>query len=781
MIGETISHYKILEELGRGGMGVVYKAEDTKLKRTVALKFLPPGLTSDPEAKERFVHEAQAASALEHPNICNIHEIDETADGQIFICMAHYEGEPLKNMIERGPLKLDKAIETAIRIGEGLARAHESDITHRDIKPANIMITSRGEVKIVDFGLAKLAGKTKLTKEGSTLGTVEYMSPEQARGEDVNHRTDIWSLGVVFYELLTGRPPFGGDYDQAVIYSILNEEPAPVTSLRAGLPLEVDRVLAKALAKNPGERYQHACDLLVDLRSLLKQIMPGATPQRIVSKKSKKNLTLLLGGVLIIIIVFFLLRNIIFPEKAEVIDSIAVLPLENLSRDPEQEYFTDGMTENLIANLARISALKVISRTSVMRYKDTDKSLPEIARELNVDAVIEGSVLRAGDRVRITAQLVEAKEDRHIWANTYDRDLNDILDLQSEVARAIAHEIKIELTPGENARLTEERKVNPEAHEAYLKGRYHWNKRTKTDLEKSVVHFEDAIRIDPDYATAYAGLADAYIVLADWGHILPKDGYAKAKEIALRALELDENNAEAHTAYAAALKLHEYKWKEAEEEYKLAIELNPSYATARQWHAEQLWSQGRFDEAFQQIERAQELDPLSLIISTVRGSIYLYARRYDDAIDQCKKALELDSGFWLAHQILGIAYTEKGMYEAALEEKKVTMMLVGAESDKIAALEQAFRRDGIKGIDMWLIEEGIELYDEKYNKPYYYAAAYARVGEIDKAFECLEKTYEVGSMYILYIASEPALDTLRSDARFDDLLRRVGLAKKKRD
>ncbi|MBL7135126.1 MAG: protein kinase, partial [Candidatus Marinimicrobia bacterium] len=419
MIGKTISHYKILEKLGEGGMGVVYKAEDTKLKRTVALKFLPPELTRDEEAKERFVHEAQAASALEHNNICNIHEIDETDDRQTFIVMACYEGETLKHKIERGPFKLEESIDITIQIAEGLAKAHEQGIVHRDIKSANLYMTKDDVVKILDFGLAKLRGQTKLTKEGTTLGTAAYMSPEQTRGEDVDHRTDIWSLGVVLYEMLTGQLPFKGEYEQAVIYSILNEDPEPVKALRTGIPMELERILNKALLKNAGERYQLVDKMLDNMRWLQKSLEIGIIEQR--------------------------LTKIISPYRYR----IAVLPLTNIGPNPEDEYFADGMTEELISTLSKINELRVIARTSIMQYKNIAKSVAEIGRELKVGNVLEGSIRKAADKLRITVQLIDSQSQEYLWSQDYDREFKDIFTIQSDIAHRVADALRVQLMGGE--------------------------------------------------------------------------------------------------------------------------------------------------------------------------------------------------------------------------------------------------------------------------------------------------------------------------------------------
>ncbi|UCF06031.1 MAG: protein kinase [bacterium] len=776
MIGKTVSHYTILEELGRGGMGVVYRAEDVKLQRTVALKFLPPELTSDPEAKERFINEARTASALDHPNICTVHEIDETDDGQIFICMAHYDGEPLRNRIDRGPAGLNEAFHIAEQIAEGLSRAHERGIVHRDIKPANIIVTDRDEVKIVDFGLAKLAGKTKLTKEGTTLGTVEYMSPEQARGREADHRTDIWSLGVILYELLTGRPPFKGEYEQAIMYAIINEEPEPITAQRAGIPLELDRICAKALVKNPDERYQHISDLLVDLRAVHKQIESGTTAQpAIVTAPGRNKWLKPVTAAAIAVVAFVLVYFYVLADRSEAIDSIAVLPLENISRDPAQEYFADGMTEALIADLAKIGALRVISRTSIMRYKETDLALPEIAKKLDVDAIIEGSVLLAEGRVRITAQLIEAANDRHLWADSYERDLQDVLALQRDIAKAIAREVKAKLTPAEEATFERAGTVDPQAHELYLKGRYHWNKRTEEDLRRSIEYFQKAIEKEPGYARAYVGLAETYAVIADWGFSPPSEMYPKAKETAETALEIDPNLAEALTTVAAVEHLYYYNHEKSEEIYRRAIELNPNYATAHQWYAEFLYHMGRFDEAISEINRALMLDPLSLIANAVKAAIYYYSRNYDEAIRLCKENLELDSSFYLFLQLLMLSYLEKEMYNEAYEITKKMIILSGADVSLIDEFERAYRTGGYDGTLRWQIQTYSRILRQPYNESYYVALAYARLGYADSVFVWLEKTLENSSLYIMEITIDPALDPLRSDPRYNRLLKKIKL------
>jgi len=731
MIGQTISHYKILEKLGEGGMGVVYKAEDTKLKRTVALKFLPPELTRDEESRERFIHEAQAASALQHNNICTIHDIDETEDGQSFICMAYYEGETLKKKIARGPLPVQQSVDTAIQIAEGLAKAHRQGIVHRDIKAANLMVTSDGVVKIVDFGLAKLAGKTRVTKTGTTVGTAAYMSPEQARGEGVDHRTDIWSLGVVLHEMLTGQVPFKGDYEQAVVYSILNEKPEPVTGLRTGVPMELERLVDKAMAKSPGERYQHVDEMLVDLRALRKKTEPAAMTERpLEARLPSAKRAYLYGGVASLVVVLIVAGLYFSRSPDETINSIAVLPLANLSGDPEQEYFADGMTEQLIMELAKIGALTVISRTSVMQYKGVKNPLREIARELGVDAVVEGSVLRVEGRVRISAQLIEASSDRHLWAESYERDLRDVLALQSEVARAIAQEIKIAMRPEEEARLASARTVNPEAHEAYLKGRYHWNKRTEEAMKKGLEYFQQAIEIDPGYADAYAGLAQTYVLLSsvEYGAMPPREAIPKAKAAAMKALEIDEELGEPHAALGLAKMDYDWDWSGAGREFKRAIELNPGHATVRHWHAIYLTVTGRHEEAIAEAKRALELDPLSLIIGTDVGWVYYMARQYDEAIEQLHKTLELDPNFAVAHRNLGLAYEQKGMYEDTITELQEAISLSGGSTNYLAWLGYAYAAAGRRDEAQKVLDELKELSKRTYVASFSIALALYGVG-----------------------------------------------------
>jgi serine/threonine protein kinase/Tfp pilus assembly protein PilF len=774
MIGRTISHYRILEKLGEGGMGVVYKAEDTKLGRPVALKFLPPTLTMNAEARERFMQEARAASALDHRNICNIHDIEQTDDGQVFIAMAYYNGATLKERIERGPLKLPEALDIAIQAADGLARAHEDSITHRDIKPANIMITDRGEVKLLDFGLAKLKGAADLTKVGTTLGTTQYMSPEQARGGSIDHRTDIWSLGVVLYEMVTGRQAFGGEYEQAIIYSILNDEPEPVTALRANLPIELDRVIGKALAKNTGERYQTMSDLLVDLRSLEKRMGQHGEPiTRPKEALSRKRIALAVGAAAAVIAAAIMAWPHLFPHRAPSIDSIAVLPLDNLSGDPEQEYFSDGMTEAIIKELSQIKALRVISRTSAMRYKSTDKTIPQIAQELGVDAVVEGSVLCADGDVRITTQLIAAHPERHLWAENFTRTLENVLLLQSEVAQAIAREIKVAVTPAEQARIASARVVNPEAHEAYLKGNYFWVKSTPADWYKSIQYFQQAIDKDSTYALAYAGMAKAYDNLGSYGVIRPRDAWQKVKVYAEKALSLDPSLAEGILLTADVKCVWEWDIKGAEECYKRAIELDPNLGIAHFWYGFFLTGQKRFEQGIAEMKEGMHLDPLNPDYPVDVGWGYALVGEYDSALAYVERAAEIDSTLDLVFMTRSHVYLRQGKFAEAIEEAEKAVAVGSTFALPQLALAYALSGQIDKALES--IAKLTEVAEGGYPTPYQYLAeVYCALGDREKALESLEKAYQERDFGMAMPGFwGPWCDFIKSDPRYQDIMKKV--------
>jgi eukaryotic-like serine/threonine-protein kinase len=778
MIGKTISHYKILEKLGEGGMGVVYKAEDTKLKRTVALKFLPSELTRDAEAKERFIQEAQAASSLDHNSICTVHEIGETDDEQIFIAMACYEGETLKKKIERRAMALDEAIRVAIQVGEGLAKAHAQGIVHRDIKPANIIVTDDGVAKILDFGLAKLAGQVRLTKTSSTLGTVAYMSPEQARGDEVDSRTDIWSLGVVLYEMIAGRLPFKGEHEQAMMYSILNEEPLPLPSLRPDLSKDIQSVFGKALAKAPEERYQHINEMVADLKSCEKKLEAvKTTPEATQQGRLRKFLPYLVAGcgVLVVLVALVIWWRIHTPHEKP-ITSLAVLPFHNLSADPEQEYFSDGMTDAIIKELSQIKALRVISRTSVIRYKNTEKMVPQIAHELGVDAVVEGSVLRAGQDIRITAQLIAAHPEKHLWADDFTRTLENVLLLQSEVAQAIAREIKVAVTPVERERMARARVVDPEAHEAYLKGKYFLGKSTPPDWYRSIQYFQQAIDKDSTYALAYAGMAEAYDNLGSMSILPPREAWPKVKVYTEKALTLDPALAEGILLIADVKFCYDWDVKGAEEYYKRALELDPNLALAHLWYGFYLTSQGRFDEGIAEMKRGVRLDPLSSGMTGTLAFAYELAAEYDSALVCLQRAAEIDSSDAALYLEKTSFYLLQGKYAEAIEEAKkgVSRGITPCLGD----LAVAYALSGQTGKARETLSKLFDRIGDGYYSPVSIAVIYCALGDRERVFEYLEKAYRDRDANLLMPAlTPPWCDFIKSDPRYHDLMKRVGVEK----
>ncbi|MGB2768757.1 MAG: protein kinase [Candidatus Zixiibacteriota bacterium] len=742
----VISHYKIIRKIGAGGMGEVYLARDTKLNRQVALKFLPAQYASDKEFKERFKREAQAAAVLNHPNIITIHEVAEH-ESRPYISMEYVEGVSLKELIARGGLSIDRIIDIAGQICGALAQAHQTGIVHRDVKPQNILVDRDGRLRILDFGLAKVKKEAMLTQLGTTVGTVAYMSPEQARGEDVDHRTDIWALGVVLHEMLTGEMPFKGEHDQAVIYSILNAEPRPMT----GSVIELEQVVNKALAKNPGERYQTVSEVLDDLR-LMKEGFDSGTSSTLVA-------------------------------RTQALPSIAVLPFANLSADKEQEYFCDGMAEEIINALAQVEGLHVVARTSAFSFRDKKADVREIGRRLNVGAVLEGSVRKAGAKLRISAQLVNVADGYHLWSERYDRDIGgsccpeDIFCIQDEISLAIVGKLKVKLLGGEKTKILKRHTQDLDAYNLYLKGRYFWDKRTEESLNKSIECFNQAVEKDPEYALAHAGLADSYITLQDYSLLSPKPLLQKAKEAALKALEVDPTLAEAHNSLAQVL-FREWDWEGGESEHKRAIELNPNYASARHWYALLLTYAARFDEAIAEMKKAWELDPLSLIINRNLGLVLYFARRYDKAVEQLQRTLEMDPSFSLAHAALGQAYLQKSMYQEALVELQKESELRGGldavvEVWKGIALVKVGKRSEAYGI----LDDLLKRAKRAYVSPVLLACLYFALGEKDKGFERLDEAHRERDSRLLETKVLPEFDGVRSDPRFKELLKKVGLEK----
>jgi len=781
--GRDIGHYRILSLLGGGGMGVVYKAEDVKLGRVVALKFLPQDAAYDREAVERFRREASAASALDHPNICTIYEIDE-CEGRPFIAMQFLEGRTLKHCIAEHSVDCRWVPELGSQIADALNAAHSKGIIHRDIKPANIFVTTSKQAKLLDFGLAKMVrpkknaaagGEHNLTNSGRTLGTVAYMSPEQVLGKPLDGRSDLFSFGVTLYETVTGALPFNGDSPGAVFDAILHKVPIQPRLVNPEVSIELQDIINKALEKDPRRRFEHA----FEMRDELNRIRHASTLLKAPTRRTASRVLVLVAAFLGTLLIALAWRAHLPPQlrssggSSHPIQSLAVLPLANLSGDPAQDYFVDGMTDELITQLAKQGDVRVISRTSIMTYKLSHKSLPEIAKELNVDAVVEGSVQRSGDRVRIRTQLIRADTDEHIWAESYDREIHDVLRLQSDAAKDIVHEIHAKLHPNQGKYISATHEVDPAVYDLYLRGRYHWNKRTKEDLERAIGYFNAAIAKQPNYAAAYAGLADCYNL----------SGSPRGAAVAERALALDESLGEAHASLAYAKQNYEWNFVAAEREFKRALELNPNYSTAYQWYAAFLTNMGRHQEALSATNRALQLDPLSVNTNTAAGVVYYFARDFDRAERQFKRALSLDPKFYSAHVRLAQVHLLKGRYDDYLSERQTAAALSGrpSEINRVAAMTEAYAHSGLRA--MFLKELELLAHDE--SKPdlpaatladrYLIAQDYAHLGDRERAFQYLEKGFRVRGFEMLVLKNDPQMDTLRSDPRFTELMRRVGL------
>jgi len=782
VVGQTLSHYRIVEEIGAGGMGVVYRAHDERLDRDVAIKVLPPGVLAERERK-RFRKEALALSRLNHPNIETVYDFD-TCDGVDFLVMEHIAGVTLAQKLVEGVLPEREISCLGGQLAEGLAAAQQQGMVHRDLKPSNLMVTDDGRLKILDFGLAKLlhpvsdtAVTASLTETQSPAGTLPYMSPEQLRVEKIDARSDNWAAGALLYEMATGRRAFCERVASKLTDAILHQTPEPPRALNARISPELERIILKCLEKDPENRYQSARELAVDLRRLN---TPASTSVPLVRRVPLARRGLVAIGALVAVLAVLAGFNVggwrerlVNKSGAQRISALAVLPLENLSHDPEQDYFADGMTEALITDLAQIGTLKVISRTSVMQYKGTKKALPAIARELGVDGVVEGSVLREGQQVRITVQLIQAPSDRHLWAQSFDRELKGVLALQSEVARTIAEEIRVKLTPQEQAQLASIRAVNPEAHEAYLKGRYFWNQRTGEGLQKSIEYFQQATDRDPTFAPAYVGLADSYIVLSALGFLPARDGYPKARTAATKALEMDDTLAEPHADLAWIKMAFDWDWADAEREFQYALKLNPNLANGHHWYALYLIYMGRFDEALKEINRARELDPLAPQINANVEEVFYSSRQYDRAFQEIRNTLEIFPNYAQAHYKLGLVYTQKGQYEEAITQFQKAIALENSRQPRfLAALGNAYGMTGRRNAAQSVLKEllGRERVDSCTIVPIYLG-----LGQKGKALDWLEKGYEERGSCFAALKVAPWADPLRSDPRFQDLMQRIGL------
>jgi TolB-like protein/Flp pilus assembly protein TadD len=784
MIGQTLGHYRIVAKMGAGGMGEVYSARDERLERDVALKILPVGTLADEAAQKRFRKEALALSKLNHPNIATIYDFD-TDSGMDFLAMELVIGETLAQKLENGALPEKEIVALGGQIAESLEEAHEHGIVHRDLKPSNIMVTPKGRVKVLDFGLAKLlrpggsiATAETLSETKGVGGTPPYMAPEQLQGEPVDARSDIFSFGAVLYEMATRQRPFREEMISRLIDAILHQPAVPPRALNPRISPELERIILKCLEKEPELRYQSAKELSVDLRRLSAPTAVAVPAPAGRARTRVRQVAAASGLALLALLAILAALNVgrwrdRLPgiTKAPKFESLAVLPLANLSADPAQEYFAEGMTEELTTELAQISGLRVISRASTMRYKGTQKPLPDIAKELGVDAVIEGSVQRSGDEVRISAQLINARTDTHLWARSYQRNLRDVLAMQSEVARAIAGEIQVQLTPQEQARLERPRAVNPAAYEAYLRGRYHGNFHTGDELQKAIAEFQRANQLDPSYALAYVGLSAAYGVLPFNADAPPQDVFPKAKGAALKALELDPQLGEAHASLALVLGQYDWDWAGAEREYKRAIPLSPNDSEIHTAYSEMLSLLGRHSEAISEASRARELDPISLVIRFLLGRAYFHERQFDLAVQEYRNSLEINPNFWVTHLFLGKVYEQQGLYAEALAELQ---MAQGPTLQATAEMGHVYGLSGKRVEAERILGNLLIRSKHSYVPATYIAKVYAGLGQKDQALAWLDKGYHERDSQMEFISVDPMYDTLRSDPRFADLLHRVG-------
>jgi serine/threonine-protein kinase len=786
LLEQTISHYRIMSLLGAGGMGMVYRAHDSRLGRDVALKILPCGMMADENARARLIGEARTASSLNHPHIAHVYDVGEDR-GHMFFAMELVEGKPLREVIERGGLPLGTVCQYGAQIASALAFAHEQGVVHRDLKSANVMITPERRVKVLDFGLAKRLKDTReddtrdpgLTASGMILGTPNYLPPEVLLGGSADARSDIWALGVMLYEMASGRLPFDGASMAELAGAIVNESPNP---LSARVPTGLQMVIARCLSKDPGSRYRSASEIEAALEALDPSVV-----RRPSGSGSRRVWVMAAGAVAVALAVTLALRTGDIRKRiggaigGAVADrpriaSLAVLPLANLSGDPTQEYFADGMTEELITNLAPIRSLKVISRTSVMPFKHSTKSLKEIAAALDVDGIVEGSVLRAGDKVRITAQLIEAAKDRHLWAKSYEREVKDVLGLQSEVARDIASEIQLRLSPQEAARMTQRRTVNPAAYELYLRGRYEWSKVSPAGVQKGIEYYQKALALDPSDARYSSGLADAYLLQTQVLGTMPqKEGMAKVKEYARRALAADDSSAEAHTSIAVALFFGDWDWSGAERNIRQAIQLNTGYSTAHLVYSVILAASGRVNEAIEQDHLAMDLDPLSLIVNWNAAATLFYARRYEDAIAQCKRAIELDPSSHLPRASMAHIYEQTGNIKGTLDLFETLPPGMTGGNRVVSKVKHAYAAAGPNGYWRAMLEIESGPGGSKFKDQIRLAVVYTKLGEREKALAALEHAFAVHAGDMVFINIEPCFDPLRGEPRFQSLVRRVGL------
>ncbi len=798
--GDMLSHYSVQAKLGKGGMGAVYRAYDTRLDRQVALKVLPPEHFADPDRKQRLMREARAASALNHPNIVTVYEISSDR-GVDFIAMEYVEGHSLAQLIPSEGLPVKRALGYAVEIADALAQSHAAGVIHRDLKPANIMVTGAGRVKLLDFGLARrvrLAGSetATLTMEGGIAGTPAYMSPEQACGKPVDQRTDIWAFGCTLYELLTGRPAFRGETAAETLAKVLEREPN-WQALPPATPAKVRDLLQRCLQKDADRRLHDMADARIEMenalpdgigqrgyeaRDALEAIPSGdALPgwpfwKQAFSRRRWLALAAALTAVAAVVAALNIgaLRGRLWGgAAAPIINSLAVLPFVSAGGAPDAEYLSAGISESLITGLSRVPRLKVKSRDTVFRYKGQDKDVQVVGRELGVRAVLKGRLVQRGDSLSISAELVDTSDGTLLWRDQYDRKVAGILAIEQEISKEICQQLRLRLTGQEQQRMAASSTRNPEAYRVYLQGRYHWNRRTEESLKKSTEYFRQAIEKDPGYALAWAGLGDSFLMLGAWSYMPPADAYPKARAAATRAIQMEETLAEPHTTLAYLKTLYEWDWAGAEREFRRAIELNPEYGTAHHWYAFYFLTMGSLPQALAEIQRAREVEPLSPVINAEVGYFYSFARRYDQALQESRKALEVDPTFQSA-QILGRIYALQGKQTEARAELMQGLQRSQRGSIELALAGSAFAFLGQKEEAQNLLHELLERAQTRYVMPALPALVYGSLGEKDRAFEYFEKALQERSLVASWLR-DPLLDPIRSDPRMLRLFQRMGL------
>ena len=783
--GDRLGRYVVLELVGAGGMGEVYRASDTRLDRTVVLKVLPAQTAAQPEWRARLEREARAVSSLNHPHVCALYDIGQQGDVD-FLVMEDLEGETLSDRLSRGALPIGDVLTIGLQIVGALEAAHGHGIVHRDLKPANIMLTRSG-AKLLDFGVAKAVpaliaptgtepaepsgAAASLTQHGALVGTAEYMAPEQIDGRPVDQRTDIFALGAVLYEMTAGRKAFAAEDRASVLEAVRALDVPPLRRVRRRTPRSLDRIVSTCLAKDPGARYQTAAALQRDLTAVAR------------AERRLLHARWIAAAVLTLVIGLGLSWPLLKPRQpAAGVDGgarimLAVLPFANQSGDPGQDYLSEGLTDELITELGRLhpERLGVIARTSSVRYQQTRGDASRIARELGVDYFIEGSTARAGSRLRIGVRLARAGDQTQVWANRYEGELDNVLLLQADVARSIAQQVAVAVTPERSARLDARTAIDPQAFEHYLKGRYFWGKRTQDGLTRAAAEFEAATRKHPGYAAAYAGIADSHLLLAYYAYLSPDEAFSRARAAATKALELDPGLAEAHVSLAGIYDDYEHRWQAAEAEYREALRLNANYPTAHQWYANHLIGQGRFEEAQRHIVRARELDPLSLIIQVNVANIFLLSREYDRAIEECRKALEMEPEFVTARWVLGRAYELKRQFPMAIEQFQRGLSVEPESTLLVAALARTYALSGERALAEALLRQLSAGARGRYVSPLDLALVHAALGQTDKAFASLDRAVRQRANLLIYPKVDPAYDSLRDDPRFAAILRRLGL------